>query len=125
MNRRLSSRDVSLNAPLSQDGDSIEFQDTLVDARPLPECVVAENEEKGQHHSQLEEALSALPDRERHIFEQRRLSEEPPTLEELGQRYGVSRERIRQLEVRAFERVKAAMLANAQMLENNSPVMWA
>ena len=125
MNRRLSSRDVSLNAPLSQDGDSMEFQDTLVDSRPLPEHVVAENEEKSQQHGQLEEALSKLPDRERHIFEQRRLSEEPPTLEQLGQHYGVSRERIRQLEVRAFETVKTAMLASAQILEDNSAAMVA
>jgi len=120
MNRRLSSRDLSLNAPLSQDGDSMEFQDTLVDDKPSPEYLVAENEEKGQQQGQLSDALAELPDRERHIFEQRRLSEAPPTLKELGEHYGVSRERIRQLEVRAFEKVKKMMLASAQLIEDKT-----
>jgi len=120
MNRRLSSRDLSLNAPLSQDGDSMEFQDTLVDEKPSPEYLVAESEEKGQQQGQLSEALAELPDRERHIFEQRRLSEAPPTLKELGEHYGVSRERIRQLEVRAFEKVKKTMLSSAQLIEDKT-----
>lgn len=120
MNRRLSGKDVSLNAPMSQDGDSMEFQDALVDETPSPEHQVAETEQRDHHRDQLSQALATLPDRERHIFEERRLNEEPPTLEELGIHYGVSRERIRQLEVRAFEKVKSAMLQAAQLIEDKT-----
>ena len=111
MNRRLSTRDLSLNAPLSNDEEGIEFQDTLVDNSPNPESRFAEAEELGHRSAILRQALKALPERERHIFTERRLKDDPKTLEELGKEYGISRERIRQLEVRAFDKVQKAVTA--------------
>ncbi len=111
MNRRLSTRDLSLNAPLSNDEEGIEFQDTLVDNSPSPESRYAEAEELGHRSAILRQALKALPERERHIFTERRLKDDPKTLEELGKEYGISRERIRQLEVRAFDKVQKAVTA--------------
>lgn len=111
MNRRLAARDVSLNAPLSDDGEGMEFQDTLVDSNPSPEALTGEGEEMSLRRGYLNRALATLPERERHIFTERRLKEDPPTLEELGKHYGVSRERIRQLEVRAFDKVQAAVVS--------------
>ena len=105
MNTRLAARDASLSARVS-DGDSMEFQDTLIDDGPSPESLVAEKEERGLRRGLLRSALTTLSDRERHIFVERRLKDEPTTLEELGKAYGISRERVRQLEVRAFEKVK-------------------
>ncbi|MBK8175168.1 MAG: RNA polymerase sigma factor RpoH [Rhodospirillales bacterium] len=114
MDRRLGSPDVSLNAPRSrEEGDTSEFVDALVDDAPNPEVLTAAEEERTQRHTLLAEALETLPDRERHILTERRLIEEPKTLEELGVVYGISRERVRQLEARAFERLKKAMLAVA------------
>ncbi|MEX2450518.1 MAG: RNA polymerase sigma factor RpoH [Rhodospirillales bacterium] len=112
MNRRLASRDVSLNAPIG-DEDSLEFQDTLMDEAPSPEEFVASGEELSARRKYLKSALKTLSDRERHIFMERQLKDDPQTLEELGQHYGISRERIRQLEVRAFEKVKAAVTQEA------------
>jgi RNA polymerase sigma-32 factor len=109
MNRRLASRDVSLNAPVS-DEETMEFQDTLVDDAPSPEAVFAISEELLERRGHLHKALETLPERERQIFVERKLSEEPKTLEELGQHYGISRERVRQLEVRAFEKVQSAVM---------------
>ena len=111
MNRRLSTRDLSLNAPLSNDEEGIEFQDNLVDNSPSPESRFAEAEELGHRSAILRQALKALPERERHIFTERRLKDDPKTLEELGKEYGISRERIRQLEVRAFDKVQKAVTA--------------
>lgn len=114
MNRRLAVRDLSLNAPMSTDGDDgAEFQDSLVDERATPEEVYAEREEGAQHGEILARAVADLPERERDIFTQRRLSEDPPTLEEIGVQYGISRERVRQLEARAFKRVQTAVIAIA------------
>ena len=113
MNRRMAGGDHSLNAPLSQDGDG-EWQDWLTDETPDQEEQVAEAEEFAARHKLLEEALKTLNERERHIFVERRLSEEPKTLEELSKVYGVSRERIRQIEVRAFEKVQKAVRALAR-----------
>jgi RNA polymerase sigma-32 factor len=114
MNRRLHSRDFSLNAPLSQTDDGVaEFQDTLVDERPSPEALVGEREELGVRSEMLERALAELPERERHILIERRLKDDPVTLEELGEEYGISRERIRQLEVRAFDKVQKLVRAEA------------
>ena len=110
MNRRMSTRDVSLNAPVSDD-DAVEFQDTLVDDSPNPEVLTAEREERDYRMGLLNAAMATLPDRERHIFVERRLKDDPVTLEELGNEYGISRERVRQLEVRAFDKVKRAMAA--------------
>jgi RNA polymerase sigma-32 factor len=109
MNRRMASRDLSLNAPVSNDGESVDYQDTLVDEGPSPEAIVADLEEKGQRSAMLTEALAQLPERERHILSERRLADAPRTLESLGKEYGISRERVRQLEVRAFDKIKKTL----------------
>ncbi len=109
MNRRLAARDYSLNAMVTED-ETVEYVDTLVDDRPSPEAQLASREELGAKGTLLQDAISALPERERAIFMERRLSEEPKTLEQLGTVYGVSRERVRQLEARAFEKVRKAVL---------------
>ncbi|WP_374573417.1 RNA polymerase sigma factor RpoH [Phenylobacterium sp.] len=114
MNRRLSGGDASLNAPLRADGES-EWQDWLVDEdTPSQETLVADNEERSIRMSLLEEAMTELSDRERHILTERRLKDEPTTLEELASQYGVSRERVRQIEVRAFEKLQKSMRAAAE-----------
>ena len=113
MNRRLSGGDASLNAPMRADGES-EWQDWLADDNAVSqETMVAEEEEKSIRMGLLEEAMAELTDRERHILTQRRLIEDPLTLEELAGQYGVSRERVRQIEVRAFEKLQKAMRAAA------------
>ena len=113
MNRRLSGGDASLNAPLRADGES-EWQDWLVDdVTPSQETVVADSQEMNLRMSLLEAAMTELTDRERHILTQRRLKDEPTTLEELAAEYGVSRERVRQIEVRAFEKLQKSMRAAA------------
>jgi len=109
MNRRLSGPDASLNAPLRVDGDS-EWQDWLADDNAVSqETQVAEDEERTIRMSLLEEAMTELSDRERHILTERRLKDNPTTLEDLASQYGVSRERVRQIEVRAFEKLQKAM----------------
>ncbi|CFW97851.1 RNA polymerase sigma factor RpoH [Candidatus Filomicrobium marinum] len=108
MNRRLGG-DASLNAPLRAEPDSGEWQDWLVDDAPDQEEQLAEQEELGMRRNYLSEALSTLNERERRIFEARRLAEDPSTLEDLSGEFGVSRERIRQIEVRAFEKVQKAV----------------
>jgi RNA polymerase sigma-32 factor len=115
MNRRLGG-DASLNAPVRADAESGEWQDWLVDDAPDQEEQLAESEELELRRSLLEGALKTLTDRERQIFEARRLREEPATLEDLSVEFGVSRERIRQIEVRAFEKVqRAVQKANAEV----------
>jgi RNA polymerase sigma-32 factor len=110
MNRRMSmGGDTSLNVPMREDGDG-QWQDWLVDDEPLQDERVAEAEESGVRHAILLEAMGSLNDREQHILSERRLIEEPKTLEELSQVYNVSRERVRQIEVRAFEKLQKAML---------------
>jgi RNA polymerase sigma-32 factor len=114
MNRRLAGGDASLNAPLRADGES-EWQDWLVDeVTPSQETVVADTQEKNLRMGLLEEAMAELTDRERHILTERRLKDDPTTLEELASQYGVSRERVRQIEVRAFEKLQKAMRAAAE-----------
>jgi RNA polymerase sigma-32 factor len=109
MNRRLSG-DASLNAPIrASEGDSGEWQDWLADESESPETVLAEQDELDQRRAMLKDALDVLDGRERRIFEARRLSEEPLTLEQLSEEFDVSRERVRQLEVRAFDKVQKAM----------------
>ena len=109
MNRRLGGPDASLNAPLRADGES-EWQDWLADDDQVSqETVVAENQEKSMRMSLLEEAMVELTDRERHILTERRLKDDPTTLEDLASQYGVSRERVRQIEVRAFEKLQKSM----------------
>ena len=110
MNRRLSGGDSSLNAPLRSDGES-EWQDWLADDTADQETRLAEREEMGNRHTLLTGAMKGLTDRERDIIQARRLQDEPATLEELSQKYGVSRERVRQIEVRAFEKLQRGMKA--------------
>ena len=114
MNRRLSGPDASLNAPLRSDSES-EWQDWLPDNNAVSqETIVAENEERSIRMGLLEEAMTELTDREKHILTERRLKDNPTTLEELATQYGVSRERVRQIEVRAFEKLQKAMRAAAE-----------
>jgi RNA polymerase sigma-32 factor len=114
MNRRLAGGDASLNSPLRADSEA-EWQDWLVDEdTPSQEHIVAETEERNIRMSLLEEAMTELSDRERHILTERRLKDEPTTLEELAAQYGVSRERVRQIEVRAFEKLQKSMRAAAE-----------
>jgi len=108
MNRRLSGGDASLNAPLRSESES-EWQDWLADDTADQETRLAEREEMGERHDLLVNAMKDLTDRERDIIEARRLRDEPATLEELSQKYGVSRERVRQIEVRAFEKLQRGM----------------
>ncbi|MGI9426306.1 MAG: RNA polymerase sigma factor RpoH [Hyphomicrobiaceae bacterium] len=108
MNRRLGG-DASLNAPLRADTETGEWQDWLVDDTPDQEQTYAEQQELGQRREFLLQAMDDLNDRERRIFEARRLSESPVTLEDLSSEFNVSRERIRQIEVRAFEKVQKAV----------------
>jgi RNA polymerase sigma-32 factor len=108
MNRRLSG-DASLNAPVRADTESGEWQDWLVDDRPDQEEVLVESEELDMRKRYLARAMTTLNDREKRIFEARRLQEDPATLEDLSVEFGVSRERIRQIEVRAFEKVQKAV----------------
>ncbi|MBL8770025.1 MAG: RNA polymerase sigma factor RpoH [Phenylobacterium sp.] len=113
MNRRLSGGDASLNSPLRSDSES-EWQDWLVDNdTPSQETVVADTQEMNLRMSLLEAAMTELTDRERHILTERRLKDEPTTLEDLATEYGVSRERVRQIEVRAFEKLQKSMRAAA------------
>jgi RNA polymerase sigma-32 factor len=108
MNRRLSGPDSSLNAPLRSESEN-EWQDWLADDTVDQETGLAEREERGDRHQALSVALDTLSERERDIIQERRLKDEPATLEELSQKYGVSRERVRQIEVRAFEKLQMAM----------------
>ncbi len=108
MNRRLAAPDHSLNAPLRIDGDG-EWQDWLVDDTEDQETMLAEDEELGKRRALLVSALETLNERERHILEERRLKDSPTTLEELSQHYDISRERVRQIEVRAFEKLQKAI----------------
>jgi RNA polymerase sigma-32 factor len=116
MNRRLGG-DVSLNAPIREEGDSGEWQDWLVDDVSDQETRLAESEEADNRKQALGEALNVLNDRERRIFEARRLADDPITLEELAAEFGVSRERVRQIEVRAFEKVQRAVKNRVAAME--------
>jgi RNA polymerase sigma-32 factor len=107
MNRRLRG-DTSLNVPIQDDGEGDEWQSYLVDQSPSPEAIVAEQDEQDCQHKALAGAIGVLNDRERRIFEARHLADEPLTLEELALEFNVSRERIRQIETRAFEKVRKA-----------------
>jgi RNA polymerase sigma-32 factor len=111
MDRRLAG-DLSLNAPLSSDAGTVEWGDTLVDGAPDAEAIVSEHDEKTRRESALHAALDVLTERERRVFEARRLTEDPPTLEELGREMSISSERVRQIETRAFAKVKRAAWRN-------------
>jgi RNA polymerase sigma-32 factor len=120
MNRRLGG-DVSLNAPIREDGDSGEWQDWLVDDSSDQEERLAASEESDNRRKALGEALTVLNERERRIFEARRLADEPITLEDLAAEFGVSRERVRQIEVRAFEKVQRAVKNRIAAMETRQP----
>ena len=121
MNRRLSGPDASLNAPMRADGES-EWQDWLADDNAeSQETTLANSEEYGARMGLMQEAMKGLTDRERHILTQRRLKDDPTTLEDLATEYGVSRERVRQIEVRAFEKLQKGMLEAAKS-QNLMPV---
>jgi RNA polymerase sigma-32 factor len=124
MNRRLGG-DKSINAPLREDGETGEWQDHLVDQSPSPEAIVVDQDEKEHRHKALIAAIDVLDHRERRIFEARHLADEPLTLEHLAAQFNVSRERIRQIEARAFEKVRKAarnlaVKAPAAMLETRT-----
>ncbi len=121
MNRRLSG-DASLNAPIRADAEAGEWQDWLVDDRANQETTLAEGEELDNRRDALKSALSVLNERERRIFEARRLAEEPVTLEQLAVEFGVSRERVRQIEVRAFEKVQQAVMSKMHDIETPKQV---
>jgi RNA polymerase sigma-32 factor len=121
MNRRLGG-DVSLDAPIREGGDSGEWQDWLVDEHADQETRLAESEESDNRRKALGEALSALNDRERRIFEARRLAEEPITLEDLAAEFGVSRERVRQIGVCAFEKVQKSVKNRVAVMETPPPL---
>src|SRR6201981_1452062 len=126
MNRRLGG-DVSLNAPIRDDGDSGEWQDWLVDDAPSQERILAESEESDNRHKALISALDVLNERERRIFEARRLADDPITLEDLAAEFAVSRERVRQIEVRAFEKVQRAVKNRIAAIESrpSAPALHA
>jgi RNA polymerase sigma-32 factor len=119
MNRRLGG-DVSLNSPIREDGDSGEWQDWLVDDASDQETRLVESEESDNRKKALGDALSVLNDRERRIFEARRLADDPITLEDLAAEFGVSRERVRQIEVRAFEKVQRAVKSRVAAMETRA-----
>jgi RNA polymerase sigma-32 factor len=108
MNRRMAAPDNSLNAPVRDEGDG-EWQDWLEDGRDSQEELVGNNEELHRRRVMLADAMKSLSERERHILAERRLKEAPATLENLSQEYGISRERVRQIEVRAFEKVQRSV----------------
>jgi RNA polymerase sigma-32 factor len=110
MNRRLAAPDHSLNAPVRQDSEG-EWQDWLVDESETQETAIADREELTGRKALLTGALKSLNERERHILIERRLKDNPTTLEDLSQQYNISRERVRQIEVRAFEKLQKAMKA--------------
>jgi len=110
MNRRMAmGGDTSLNVPMREDGEG-QWQDWLADDAPLQDAVVADAQEADVRHDMLVDAMDSLNEREKHILTERRLTDDPKTLEELSQVYGVSRERVRQIEVRAFEKLQKAMM---------------
>ncbi|MET1412640.1 RNA polymerase sigma factor RpoH [Roseibium sp. HPY-6] len=121
MNRRLGG-DASLNAPVRAEADAGEWQDWLVDESDSQETLLANQEELDMRRKLLSDAMGVLNDRERRIFEARRLAEDPMTLEDLSGEFGVSRERVRQIEVRAFEKVQKAVRNNARAQEHQQPV---
>ena len=116
MNRRLGG-DASLNAPIRDDGESGEWQDWLADNSDSQETVLAEHQELDNRRKALSQALDVLNERERRIFEARRLADDPVTLEELAEEFGVSRERVRQIEVRAFEKIQKAVKNRVAAME--------
>src|SRR5271169_3996256 len=123
MNRRLGG-DASLNAAMREDDDFCEWQDRLVDESPDQETTLAASEEFDNRRKTLSDALTALNKRERRIFETRRLTEEQTTLVELAEEFGVSRERVRQIEVSAFAKVQNAVKHHVAAMATPAPLQW-
>jgi RNA polymerase sigma-32 factor len=124
MNRYLSGTDVSLNTPVGEDfGD--EWCDFLPDESPNQETAIAESDERRKRQALVDEAMQTLNARERHILAERRLREEPLTLDELSQHYGISRERVRQIEVRALEKLQKAVIRAAKTSDLQTPLAAA
>jgi RNA polymerase sigma-32 factor len=121
MNRRLGG-DATLNAAIRENGNSGEWQDWLVDESPDQETTLAASEEFDNRRKTLSDALTVLNERERRIFETRRLAEEKITLAELAEEFGVSRERVRQIEVRAFEKLQNAVKHRVAAMETPAPL---
>jgi RNA polymerase sigma-32 factor len=121
MNRRLGG-DASLNAMIREDGESGEWQDWLMDESPDQETTLAASEELDNRRKALANALDVLDGRDRRIFEGRRMAGDPITLAELADEFGVSRERVRQIEVRAFEKVQKAVKNRVTLFETSVPV---
>jgi RNA polymerase sigma-32 factor len=119
MNRRLGG-DASLNAPICEDGNSGEWQDWLVDESPDQETTLAASEELDNRRKTLSDALTVLNERERRIFETRRLADDPTTLKDLAAEFGVSRERVRQIEVSAFDKVQEAVKNRVAVMETQA-----
>jgi RNA polymerase sigma-32 factor len=120
MNRRLGG-DASLNSPIREDGNSGEWQDWLVDDGASQESRLADAEQSENRHEALGKALTVLNERERRIFAARQLADEPSTLDELSNEFGISRERVRQIEVRAFEKVQKATKTAIGAIERQTP----
>ena len=119
LDRRITARDLSLNAPISNsEEDSMEFIDILEDDTPSPEVLVARTQETEFRQKYLKDAMFQLSERERHIFTERRLKEDPITLEKLGEHYGISRERVRQLENRAYTKVQT--IIHSQLIADSA-----
>jgi RNA polymerase sigma-32 factor len=116
MNRRMGARDQSLNVTIRDEGE-IEWQDWLVDDTQDQESALVQSDELDKRRAMLEQGMQALNDRERHILYNRRLRDDPMTLEDLSHHYGISRERVRQIEVRAFEKLQKAVINQNQALE--------
>ncbi|MBM3508238.1 MAG: RNA polymerase sigma factor RpoH [Alphaproteobacteria bacterium] len=120
MNRRLAAPDHSLNAPVREEGEG-EWQDWLVDDSPNQETQIGDSEELSLRRGLLANAMESLSERERHILEERRLKDSPATLEDLSKEYGISRERVRQIEVCAFEKLQRAVKKSRQSLPASEP----
>ena len=119
LDRRITARDLSLNAPVSNsEEDSMEFIDILEDDTPSPEALVAKTQETEFRQKYLKDAMFQLSEREHHIFTERRLKEDPITLEKLGEHYGISRERVRQLENRAYTKVQT--IIHSQLIADSA-----
>jgi RNA polymerase sigma-32 factor len=112
MNRRMAGQEQSLNAKISDEEQSGQWQDWIVDENADQELLISQRQELDQKHALLQTALKVLDEREKEILYDRKLIDEPKTLEELSQKYKISRERVRQIENRAFEKVQKAMLEN-------------
>jgi len=110
MNRRMAGHEKSLNKTISDEDQNVQWQDWLVDENADQELIISQRQELNQRHALLQNAMKVLDKREKEILHDRKLLDEPKTLEELSQKYKISRERIRQIENRAFEKVQKAML---------------